>query len=378
MGADRGADRPVLMVYVEPAPYILALIRAVAARAGAPVESLFIEANASQPWHATLEGLVAEYLPPGTFAASRAIARRLRERAYGLLHLAGWGHPVLMAAMVSGRLRGLPIAVESDSTMVPAQPWRRRAAKALLYPAMLKMPTMFLPGGTRQKRYLQRYGVPESRIAVAQMTVDVDAIARAVTAVPAASRAAHRAGMGVAPGDCQFLFVGRLTADKGVDVLIDAFARASAASPHQHLHVVGDGPLRDATERAQQALPRVRCSGRLSGDALTAAYAAADVLVLPSRFEPWGLVVNEAMAAGLPVIASARVGCVDDLVVDGRTGLVVQAVDADAVGTAMVRIAGDAALRAAMGAAARRLIADWTIEAEADCVVAAWHRAREA
>ena len=95
-------------------------------------------------------------------------------------------------------------------------------------------------------------------------------------------------------------------------------------------------------------------------------------------FEPWGLVVNEAMAAGLPVIASERVGCVDDLVVDGKTGVVIGADSPSSLAKAMTRLADDAPLRQAMGVAARQRISSWTIEAEAKIVVGAWHRALRA
>ncbi len=102
--------------------------------------------------------------------------------------------------------------------------------------------------------------------------------------------------------------------------------------------------------------------GRLEGDALLNAYAAADVFVLPSTFEPWGLVVNEAMAAGLPVIASAAVGCADDLIVDGETGVLIEAGSSSELATSMARLADDIGLRRAMSRAARRRIAPWTLE----------------
>ena len=88
--------------------------------------------------------------------------------------------------------------------------------------------------------------------------------------------------------------------------------------------------------------------------------------------------MNEAMAAGLPVTVSERVGCVDDLVVDGKTGIVIDADSPTSLAKAMMRLADDAPLRQAMGAAARQRISSWTIEAEAKIVVGAWRRALRA
>jgi glycosyltransferase involved in cell wall biosynthesis len=181
--------------------------------------------------------------------------------------------------------------------------------------------------------------------------------------------------MGLPDDACVFLYVGRLEPVKGLAVLLQAYSSAAAASDRVRLLVVGEGTLRDSVKSAAAGVPGMRWLGRLDGNALLNAYAAADVLVLPSTFEPWGLVVNEAMAAGLPVIVSENVGCVDDLVADGVTGLVVEAGSASGLATAMNRIAGDRPLRQAMRQAARERIAPWTLAAEAEIVMRAWRGA---
>jgi len=369
-----GASR-ALMVYLEPTPYVLALVRHVASRAPTPVDALFVAKNVSQPWNLPLEGISARHLSEGAFAALREIAGALRSGKYGLVHLAGWGHPLLLVAMMLAWVKGIPVAIESDSTVQRRQSWPRRAAKRLAYPMLFRVPAIFLPGGTRQKRYLMRYGVPETRMVVAQMTVD---IVEVVNKVSAEGRPSRRAGMGVEPEHCLFLYVGRLEPPKDIAGLLEAFAELSRQSERAHLCMVGDGTLRPMVESAASRLPRLHYLGRLSGESLWDTYAAADVLVLPSVFEPWGLVINEAMAIGLPVIASDRVGCVEDLVVDGRTGIVVEAGSRVSLASAMLRLAEDANARASMGEAARRHIAPWTIEAEAGIVVDAWRRVARA
>ena len=369
-----GSRMRALMIYLEPTPYVLALVRSVAAP-GAPVDVAFVAANLSQPWNLPIDGLPGRYLPEGIGASIRDVARTLRSGAYDVVHLAGWGHPVLFVAIILAALKGIPTVVESDSALQKGQRWTRRAAKRLVYPRLLRLPAAFLPGGTRQKRYLMHYGVPEDRIVIAQMTVDIAEVAR--SAGPNV-RGAGRAALAVGADDCVFLYVGRLEPAKDIAGLLDAFAQVSERSGYVHLCVVGDGALRSLVDRAASSAQRVHFLGRLSGEALWNSYAAADVLVLPSLFEPWGLVVNEAMAAGLPVIASDAVGCVDDLVIDGQTGIVIDAGSRQGLASAMTRLAENPAVRASMGGAARRRIAGWTIEAEADIVVDTWRRVGKA
>ncbi len=329
----------------------------------------------SQRWQLPLEDRGWEVLPKARRVAAQALLHRIRCGGYGLVHLAGWGHPLLLLAMVFSRLRGLAVAVETDTPLMPVQPWQKRVAKRILYPLMLATPSVFLPGGTRQKRYLQHYGVKEDRIIVAHMTVDVAAITKYVDAISPDARQDLRRTMGFAADACVFLFVGRLESVKGIAVLLQAFAELAAFRDNVRLLIVGDGTLGDSVQQAQARLPGLRWMGRLEGEALLNAYAAADVFVLPSTFEPWGLVVNEAMAAGLPVIASKAVGCADDLIVDGETGVLIEADASSALVTVMAGLAKDVAVRQAMGRAARRRIAPWTLEAEAEAVIGAWRKA---
>ena len=162
-----------------------------------------------------------------------------------------------------------------------------------------------------------------------------------------------------------FLFVGRLEREKGVDLLLDAWRRAGLGSDAQ-LAFVGDGPLR---ARVESAGVGVGVRGALPEAELPALYAAATALVLPSVhtrtfLEPWGLVTNEAMHQGTPVVASDAVGAVaGGLVRDGRNGLVFPAGDADALATRLRTLAFNPELRAGLGRAARADAAPYTAQA---------------
>ncbi len=170
----------------------------------------------------------------------------------------------------------------------------------------------------------------------------------------------------------QALFAGRVEAEKGVDVLLDAWDRAALPAAGAALVLAGDGPL-----AAHAAARGARVTGRQAPEALRGLYAGSDVLVLPSLptrtfREPWGLAVNEAFERGIPAIVSSAVGAAaGGLVVDGRTGLVVPHGDADALAGALRRMHADPGLRARLGAGARAAVQAYSHEAWAAGVSAA-------
>ena len=121
-----------------------------------------------------------------------------------------------------------------------------------------------------------------------------------------------------------FLFSGSLIARKGIDLLVAAFARLAREIPNVRLRIVGDGELRRESER-------VEFVGFRDWDQLPGEYAAADVLCVPSRYDGWGLVVPEGLAAGLPVIATDRMGAALEFVETRRNGWLIPAGDEEAL-----------------------------------------------
>jgi len=135
-----------------------------------------------------------------------------------------------------------------------------------------------------------------------------------------------------------FVFSGRLTHLKRVDLLIDAFTRIAAQRSNWDLLIVGDGVLREQLKRQVPAHlhSRVVWTGFLDNNEPATAYHAADILVLPSDREPWAVVVQEAMAAGLAVVASDVVGAAREMVEDGVNGRIFSAGNVDSLSTALM------------------------------------------
>lgn len=360
------------MIYLEPVPYVLGLIDRLRASWQGKIDVFFVGKDLTQAWDLPLERTDFGLLPQRWWAAMRFIWRLLQSNNCCLLHLAGWGHSLLLTSSLFARLRAIPLSVESDTPLPPTALPLRVRLKRLLHPLLFKVPAVFLPGGRRQAQYLRHYGVPDSRMHVAQMTVDVSAISRHVKAIGKPERMRLRTRFHLNSNSVVFLYVGRLEAHKGIDDLLHAFNMLHHARQNVELLIVGDGSERGKISMNTHANARIHATGRLQGKDLLDAYSVTDVLVLPSHFEPWGLVVNEAMAAGLPVIVSNRLGCIDDLVESGKTGLIVPAENPHALYKAMENLSLDCLLRRRMAEGARQRIAGWTLENEAANVINAW------
>jgi glycosyltransferase involved in cell wall biosynthesis len=221
----------------------------------------------------------------------------------------------------------------------------------------------FVVPGKSSFEYLRDSGVSEELIFTAPNAVDTQFF-KTRAEVIRRDATAHREALGLPPRF--FLHVGRLVGEKGIFDLLHAYR---ALQPELRKNVglvfVGDGPERSAL--LQQAVATNPGSVRLVGFAqreeLAAYYGLADVFVFPTHTDPWGLVVNEAMACGLPVIASHAAGCVADLADDGWNGRVVPVGSVQQLACAMEDLAHDADLRALMGRRSRDRIEQYSPEA---------------
>ena len=361
-----------LLIFIEPTSYHLPLWREIKASASVEMRVIFLAENLTQPWNLDLQDDPTAEVLRGSWAVKLVrLWQLIGRRDVELVGLAGWGHSLLMAALLFAGLRRIPVTMESDTQYEPAAAWWRRVLKRLVLPVLFRVPRLFFPTGTRQAAYFMRYGVPRARIRIAQMTVDVRSIMARVDRYRA--QAASASG-----GDkpTVFLYVGRLEPHKGIQDLLDAFVDLPQEDGKSHLIIVGDGSMRGLVESTARIHPAVEYLGRLSGNALIHAYSRADVFVLPSHVEPWGLVINEAMAAGLPVIATDRVGCVDDLVREGKNGRVVPSACPARLSEAMRTFVQQPEIVATMGQTSRQMISTWTIEDEARILMTAWDELR--
>jgi glycosyltransferase involved in cell wall biosynthesis len=280
-----------------------------------------------------------------------SIGKVLMADKVDVLAVNGWHLKSYLQAAKAARSLRVPVMVRTDSDLETPRPLVKRALKAIAYPVFFRKYAMFLPAGTRSVQYLRHYGVPESRIRIVPYCIDVERFSSAADRARA-NRKFVRAEFGAADGEWLVLFAGKLIRRKAIPDLIEALARLSASGKAVRLFVVGSGPL--AGELADMAnTRRVRTTfvGFVNQSRMPEVYAAADVLVLPSYIDTWGLVVNEAFACGLPAIVSDRVGCAPDMIMDGLTGTIVPAGNVTRLAQAIDHWTGahdDAAVRRAL------------------------------
>ena len=273
----------------------------------------------------------------------------------------GWQNLGLLQLLMAARRLRLPLLLRMEANDRRPRPWPVRQAHRWLLAGC----SVALPIGRANARFLQAAGMPASGLVPAPYGVDNAFFASRAEAIRPRRAELRRRWLIPEEALC-FLFAGKLQAKKRPLDLLAALARLEAAPVH--LLIVGSGELEPECRRRVAAgrLP-VSFAGFLNQEEIPAAYVAADCLVLPSDAgETWGLVVNEAMACGLPAIVSDRAGCAEDLVLPGCTGAVVPCGDVGALASAMAAMAADPAAARRMGAEARRRVqSDFSIEAAA-------------
>ena len=225
--------------------------------------------------------------------------------------------------------------------------------------------------GERTVEYLMRMGFPRERIWTGYDVVDNQAFATgAATARSQADSLRNSLGL----PERYFLFVGRFAPEKNLVRLLEAYAgyRQTAGQSAWGLVLVGSGPLEKELRAQVEKLRDVVFAGFQQKDTLPAYFGLASCLVLPSISEPWGLVVNEAMAAGLPVLVSNRCGCVPELVQPGVNGYVCDPLDTEEMARLLGVVSSDTAEAGRMGEASRHIVALYTPETWAqtlaDCI----------
>jgi glycosyltransferase involved in cell wall biosynthesis len=214
----------------------------------------------------------------------------------------------------------------------------------------------FVVPGKSSFEYVRSFGVQEESIHTAPNAVDIDFFANHAERVRGKGEVHHET---LHVPSCYFLFVGRLVREKGVFDLLQAYGMlAPELRAGMSLVLVGDGAARTELERRASTLSpgSVQFTGFAQREQLAGYYALAEALVFPTHSDPWGLVVNEAMACGLPIITSDAAGCAADLVEDRWNGRVVPSGDIEKLASAMSELAYHAELQSLMGQRSRERI----------------------
>jgi glycosyltransferase involved in cell wall biosynthesis len=292
---------------------------------------------------------------------NRGVRKALERAAPDAIVCGGYNYPASWQALRWAAGNKVPFILWVEST---DQDFRRRNPLIeLLKRKFVRYCSAFVVPGKSSFEYVRNHGAREQDIFTAPNAVDIKLFSGKAIVVREDDTRLRQA-LRLPPRF--FLFVGRLVREKGVFDLISAYGRLSAELRSVvSLVLVGEGAAHDElVRRASQVNPgRVQFAGFVHRDQLAGYYALAETFVFPSHSDPWGLVVNEAMACGLPIIASDAAGCTADLVQDQGNGRVVHRGDVAQLASAMEELGQDPALRERMGNHSRERIFRYSPEA---------------
>jgi len=286
----------------------------------------------------------------------KSVADRLDEICPDVVCVSGWGLRVSLAAMKWAVARSVPIVMLSESNEFDEV---RSTIKESVKRRLVGLCSAGLAGGTPQAEYLTKLGMPRERVFTGYDVVD-----NRFFSEEARKRGDGRSELGESKSP-YFMACARFGKKKNLPGLIRAYAQyreLAKLSNRFDLLIAGDGGEREQIEHTIRECgisDYVHLVGAKGYDELPAYYAHAGVFIHASTTEQWGLVVNEAMASGLPVLVSNRCGCAADLVKEGENGWTFDPTNEEQIADLMLRIASDETRREEMGLKSREIIAKW-------------------
>lgn len=356
----------VLLLTNTPAPYRLPVFAALAEDVDLTI--LYCEPQQTDRlWQVEVDTSVPHsFLPnrslklPGLpLTINPGLAERLRQRPFDLA-IAGenFSHfPAVIALQRAAQQQKKHFALWSEAidTAYASGHWLSNFYRRWLYGRT----DAFLAYSEAAKQFLLRRGAPPEKIVRGYQIVPTEQL-------PAPTL--DRASLGL-KDEQVVLYVGYFNPRKGLDLLLQAFQQVAQAN--DRLVLVGDGPEKNRLQQRAAADNRILFPGYLEGGLKSSWYAASDLFVLPTRHDPWGLVVNEAMAFGLPIITTNAAGCAELV---QNNGHIVPADDATALANALGDLLANPAKRATMGQRSRDRIVPYTVSAARDAFLQLIHR----
>lgn len=272
----------------------------------------------------------------------------------------GWGSVTALLGMLTCHAIGTPFFLFGDSFHRPGAP-PESSLRIAVFRALFSLPTGFLASGVRNAQFYRAYGAKPDRFFLVPWAVDNDRFAASAQFAPG-EREAMRARFGIEPDQIAIVFSAKLIPRKDPLTLLRAVARMK----HRDRAVVimlGHGELREELEQLVKSEKiNVRFAGFVNQLELAKHYAMSDVFVLPTLYEPRGSVINEAMAAGLPILVTDYSGSVGDIVLDGENAMIFPAGDADVLARQLDTLVENPELRERLGRRSREIIAGWSYD----------------
>lgn len=307
------------------------------------------------------------------------IVRELTRNRYDAILLFGWNSFANWLVFLTAPLFGTKIFLQGENPLSQEllKGKMKLRLKRLVFWWLFRRIDAFLYIGEENKKFYRYYGVPESKLFFSPYAVENDRYTPAVATLKE-RRDSFRKELDIAHNDVAILFVGKLIEKKRPFDLLRAYEQAaisgSGKGGNLSLIFVGDGALREELEcyAREHHLNHVYFVGFKNQTELPQYYTLADIFVLPSGIgETWGLVVNEAMCFGLPVIVSNVVGCGSDLVKENQNGFIAPLGNIQKLAHCLVQLADNKERRIAFGKRSSEIVSGYTHEKDVNAILAA-------
>jgi glycosyltransferase involved in cell wall biosynthesis len=285
----------------------------------------------------------------------------VRSGRYDVVWLHGHNYAANLIGLMAAKTAGLPVMMRGETHLGLPRYGIKSALRRPLMGSLYRYCDRLLAIGSENAAFYQAMGVPSHKIFLVPYSVDNDRFIKSAKLTDD-QKVEVRKRYNVPVDRPLVLYAAKFTRRKRPADLLAAARRLKAISDRPYsLVLAGSGELEPQLRAfcAEHALDNVVFAGFINQSELPRLYGASDVFVLPSEQEPWGLAVNEAMCAGLPIVVSREVGCVTDLVQDGVNGYTPTAGDIEALATALHRLLEDENLRRRQGQASLMRIQQW-------------------
>jgi glycosyltransferase involved in cell wall biosynthesis len=289
------------------------------------------------------------------------IWREVSRGGFDALVVHGHTPAATLIAVAAASCAGLPVFTRGETHLGLSSNSLKQLVRKPVMRAFYQRLSGALAIGSANAEFYQAMGMPKDRIFSMPYAVDNVRFTEG-SRLTDLRRKRVRAELGVADDDPIVLYAGKFQARKHPDDLLRAATRLKERGVRFHVVMVGSGEMAAALVdlTGLLGLDNVHFHGFANQSTLPQIYGASDVFVLPSENETWGLAVNEAMCAGLPIVASAEIGCAADLVRTGVNGQTFAARDVEGLASALQPILLDAAIRRRMGLASSDIISRWS------------------
>lgn len=307
---------------------------------------------------------------------ARIIPELWRQR-YDAVFIHSYATPLSLLAYIGAWLSRTPVLLHTESELLRPRGRRLEFAKQFILRLLFRRTAAFLTIGTANREFYVHYGVSPARMFHTPYSVDNDFFSAEFERLRP-RRAELKRALGFPEDLPVIVFSGKLMELKRVVDLMWAYQRLTMQGKQAGLLIIGDGERRDELRSLirQQKLSYARFVGFKNQTELPQFYICGDVLVLPSRSETWGLVVNEAMLFSMPVVTTDMVGAGKDLVVPGVTGYIYPAGDVSRLTELLADLLCDSLKRARMGEAARQRVAQYSYAVCVEGIVQAVQRVK--